>query len=110
MAIKYTSPGFRSVDAYSISAAAMIFAERVARKHYGKSGYCGTCMQVAYSTDGTFAEYRAFIGHALRDPRNQTVGHHQSFVVHAAQRKKAKPRPGSSATGSSLACGAAGNS
>jgi hypothetical protein len=105
-AIKYTSPGFRSVDACSISAAAVIFAERAARKHYGTSGYCRTCRQVACSTDGTFAEYSAFIGHAPRGPRNQTVGHNQSFVVHATWLTNQKQEPVlARPTVFSLACG-----
>jgi hypothetical protein len=82
--MKYTSPGFRSVGACSIRAAAVIFAERAARKHYGKSGYCRTCTQVAHSTDGRSAEYSAFISYTLRGQRNETVGHNQSFVVYAA--------------------------
>jgi hypothetical protein len=82
--MKYTSPGFRSVKACSISAAAVIFAERAARKQYGKSGYCRTCTQVAHSTDARSAEYSAFISYTLRGQRNETVGHNQSFVVYAA--------------------------
>jgi hypothetical protein len=81
-AMKYVSPGFRSVNACSIRAAAVIFAERAARKHYGKSGYCRTCTQVAHSTDGRSAEYSAFI--SLRGQSNEMVGHNQSFVVYAA--------------------------
>jgi hypothetical protein len=62
----------------------VIFAERAARRQYGKSGYCRTCTQVAYSPDGTFAEFSAFIGHTPRGQRNETAGHNQSFVVYAA--------------------------
>ena len=82
--MKYISQGFRCVEACSIRAAAVIFAERAARKHYGKSGYCRTCTQVAHSTDGRSAEYSAFISYTLRGQRNETVGHNQSFVVYAA--------------------------
>jgi hypothetical protein len=93
--MKYTSQGFRSVEACSISAAAVIFAERAARKQYGKSGYCRTCTQVACSRDGTFAEYTAVIEYIPRGQLNEKAGHNQSFVVHAASKriKKAiKPR------------------
>jgi hypothetical protein len=93
--MKYTSQGFRSVEACSISAAAVIFAERAARKQYGKSGYCRTCTQVACSRDGTFAEYTAVIEYMPRGQLNEKAGHNQSFVVHAASKriKKAiKPR------------------
>jgi hypothetical protein len=83
--MKYASPGFRSVEASSNRAAAAIFAERAARKRYGRSGYCRTCKQVAHSKDGTFAEYIAFIGRTLRGQRSETAGHNQSFVVYAAK-------------------------
>jgi hypothetical protein len=82
--MKYTSPGFRSVEACSIRAAAVIFAERAACKQYGKSGYCRRYTQVAYSTNGTFAEYSAFIGYTPRGQRNEAPGHNQTFVVYAA--------------------------
>jgi hypothetical protein len=83
-AMKYVSPGFRNVKACSIGAAAVIFAERAARKHYGKSGYCRTCTQVAHSPDGMSAEYSAFISYTPRGQRNETVGHSHPFVVYAA--------------------------
>ena len=82
--MKYTSPGFRNVEACSFLAAAVIFAERAARKYYGKSGYCRTCTQVAHSIDGRSAEYSAFVSYAPREQRNETVGHNQPFVVYAA--------------------------
>jgi hypothetical protein len=81
--MKYTSPGFRSVEASSMNAAAVIFAERAARKQYGKSGYCRTCTQVVHSTDGTFAEYSAFICYTARGQRSETVGHNEAFAIHA---------------------------
>ena len=62
----------------------MIFAERAARKQYGKSGYCRRYTQVAYSTDGTFAVYSVFISYTRRGQRNETAGHNQTFVVYAA--------------------------
>ena len=82
--MKYISPGFRSVKACSIGAAAVIFAERAARKHYGKSDYCRTCTQVAHSTDGRSAEYSAFISHTPRGQRKEANGHNHPFVVYAA--------------------------
>ena len=82
--MKYTSPGFRSVEACSVRAAAVIFAERAARKQYGKYGYFRTYTPVACSTVGTIAEYSAFIGYTPRGQLNETAGHNQSFVVYAA--------------------------
>jgi hypothetical protein len=90
--MKYTSPGFRSVEACSIRAAAVIFAERAARKLYGKSGCCRSYTEVACSTDGTIAEYSAFIGYTPRGQCNETAGHNQSFVVYAAQQSKTSVR------------------
>ncbi len=83
--MKYTSPGFRSVEACSIRAAAVIFAERAARKQYGKAGYCQTCTQRACSSDGTFAEYSAFIAYTPREQRSEAAGHNEFFAVYAAQ-------------------------
>jgi hypothetical protein len=71
--MKYISLGFKSVEACSNCAAAEIFAERAARKQYGRSGYCKTCKQVASSRDGTFAEYVALIGYTPRGPRNERI-------------------------------------
>ena len=82
--MKYISLGFRSAKACSIRAAAVIFAERAARKQYGKSGYCRTCTQVEHSTDGRSAEYSAFISYTLRGQRNETFGQNHPFVVYAA--------------------------
>ena len=81
--MKYISEGFRSVQACSITAAVVIFAERAARKQYGKSGYCAAFTQIACSADGRFAEYSVFIGYSPRGPRNK-VGHTQTFRVYAA--------------------------
>jgi hypothetical protein len=82
-AMRYTSPGFRSVEACSNRAAAVIFAERAARKHYGRSGYCRTCTQVARSEGGTFAEYSASIAYTLRGQSSGTAKLKKSFVVYA---------------------------
>ncbi|MFZ0712492.1 MAG: hypothetical protein WAM53_20805 [Terrimicrobiaceae bacterium] len=81
--MKYISQGFRSVQACSIRAAVVIFAERAARKRYGKSGYCQTFTQLTCSPDGTFAQYSVFIGYSPRGRRDK-VGHSQTFQVYAA--------------------------
>lgn len=46
--MKYTSPGFRSVEASSMNAAAVIFAERAARKQYGNVVFEFTAKGVDY--------------------------------------------------------------
>ena len=71
--MKYMSPGFKSVAACSNCAAAEIFAERAARKQYGRSGYCKTCKQVLASADGTVADYVALIGYTLRGSHNERI-------------------------------------
>ncbi len=84
-AMRYTSPGFRSVEACSNRAAAVIFAERAARKHYGRSGYCRTCTQVASSEDGTFAKYSASIAYTSRGHRSETAELKRTFAVYARE-------------------------
>jgi len=82
--MKYTSPGFRAVTAESISEAAGIFADRQARRDYGKSGYARTCNQQAYARDGSFAEYEAFIGYtpAGNHNRGSTTGKNFRFTIY----------------------------
>jgi type IV secretory pathway VirB2 component (pilin) len=81
--MKYISRGFKSVEACSIRAAVVIFAERAARKQFGKSGRCETFTQIQCSVDGRFAEYSVFIGCSARGRRHE-AGHNQFFLVYAA--------------------------
>jgi hypothetical protein len=58
----YKCDGFKSVQAEDMKQAARIFAERQARREYGKRGYCHHVNQDSYSQDGNSATYQAFIG------------------------------------------------
>lgn len=79
---KYTCTGFKSVLAESLTSAAWLFAYRAAKRRYGRSGYCRTCVQQAYAEDMRLAEYSAFIG--TTTDRNETTGHNIMFTVHAS--------------------------
>jgi len=79
---KYTCNGFQSVTAETMSEAANIFANRAARRKYGKSGYARTCNLGAYAQDGSLAEFSAFIGYTTG--RNETTGHNINFTVYRA--------------------------
>jgi hypothetical protein len=78
--MKFTCNGFQSVTAENMSEAANIFANRAARRKYGKSGYARTCVQGSYAQDGRLAEYSAFIGYTTG--RNETTGHNINFTVY----------------------------
>lgn len=77
----YTSNGFKSVKSESIKEAAGIFANRAARRKYGKRGYARTCTMGSYSQDGSLAEFSAFIGYT--SGQNETTGNNINFTVRA---------------------------
>jgi len=60
--------------------AAEMFANRAARRAYGRRGYARTCTEGAHSQDYTLAEYSAFIGYTTGP--NETTGHNVQFTVH----------------------------
>lgn len=62
--------------------AAEVFANRMARKKYGRSGYCRTCKMDSYSQDGTLAQFSAFIGYTTG--QNETTGNNVNFTVQTA--------------------------
>lgn len=77
---KFTCNGFKSVTGdISISEAAEIFANRAARRKYGKSGYARTCTMGSRSEDESTAEFSAFIGY--RTGQSETTGHNINFTV-----------------------------
>ena len=78
----YNTNGCRDVTAESMRDAAAIFANRLARKRYGRWAYARTCVQQAHSQDGTLGEYSAFVGTAGRE-RGTTVGSNINFTVRA---------------------------
>jgi len=75
----YTSSGFRNVQAESMKEAAEIFANRAARRKYGRSAYSRTCTQQSHSQDGSLAEYSAFIGY--KTGQHETSGSNIQFTV-----------------------------
>jgi hypothetical protein len=77
---RYATNGMRSVMAETMADAAEIFANRSARKQFGRRGYARTCTQNSYAQDGSLAEYNAFIG--LRSGPGQTSGHNIMFTVY----------------------------
>ena len=87
---KYTTAGCRAVTAENMSEAAGIFADRMARKKYGKTGYARTCNLESWSQDQTLGEYSAFIGHAPAGKHNRgtTVGGNIRFSVYAEEDAK----------------------
>jgi hypothetical protein len=80
--MKYRCNGFKSVEAESMSEAAKVFANRSARRKYGRRGYCRTCTQWSCAKDMRLAEYSAFIGYTTG--LNETSGHSINFTVYTA--------------------------
>lgn len=79
----YQCHGHRKVVAETIKEAAKIFAERQARRRYGRSAHCRTCTMGAYAQNGKFAEFSAFIGYiADRREPNTTTGTNFNFTVY----------------------------
>lgn len=80
--MKFTCDGFKSVNAESMGEAANIFANRAARREYGRSASCLECVEDERAQDGSCAEYEAFIG--ISTSRNKTTGRHAKVVVFRA--------------------------
>jgi hypothetical protein len=78
---KYTSPGFRTITAESIAAAAEKIAAVAARRKFGRSGCVGSLQVLSYAQDMSLVEYQAFIG--FSSGRNQTTGNNIHFTVYS---------------------------
>lgn len=78
---KYTTSGCKAVKAESMNEAAEIFAGRMARKAYGRGGYCRTCTKTSWAQDGSLGEFSAFIGY--NTSIRETTGHNINFTVYA---------------------------
>ena len=76
----FTCSGFQSVKAETVTAAAEIFANRAAKRKYGRSGYCRTCTMGSYAENGNLAEFSAFIGY--KTGPSETSGNNISFTVY----------------------------
>jgi len=79
---KYTCNGFKSVKVETMNEAAEIFANRAAKRKYGRSAYCRTCTMGSYAENGSLAEYSAFIGYTTG--QNETSGNNINFTVYRA--------------------------
>jgi hypothetical protein len=75
----YSSAHMRSVSADSMREAAEIFANRLARKAYGRRAYARTCNLNSWSQDNALGEYEAFVGY--RTGTHETTGHNERFTV-----------------------------
>ena len=77
--MKYPCLPHRPVDADSMSQAAEIFAARMARRKYGKSGRVAACRVDGYTPDGRTVDAEAFIGYRAGDG---TAGNNVRFTMH----------------------------
>ena len=81
---KYTTHGCRAVTAENMRDAAGEFANRIARKTFGKTAYARTCNRSSWNADNTLGEYDAFIGYTPAGKHNigTTVGSNIRFSVY----------------------------
>lgn len=82
MLFTYWCSGFRNVNAESMKAAAKVFADRQARRFYGRKGRARTCVMAAHSSD-KLAEFSAFIGYPTG--RDEVAGKNFNFTVYRMQ-------------------------
>lgn len=79
---QFTCTGFRAVEADSAGEAAGIFAERAARRAYGRQGYCRTLRLDSWTQDGSSHAYEVFIGRDVRGSQGTTSGRNEWLTVH----------------------------
>lgn len=79
----YICHGFKPVEADSAKEAAETFANRQARREYGKRGHVRTKRLDSWSEDGTHHTYEFFIGRPVPNDRNTTSGH--NVWIHVTQ-------------------------
>jgi len=75
----YYSPGFRNVEAESPAEAARIFANRQARRDFGRRGYCRTLRLDCWTENHRSHTFEAFIGYDV--DRNSCSGHNVWIYV-----------------------------
>jgi hypothetical protein len=76
----FTCTGFRNVSADSADEAAGIFAERLARRRFGKRGYCRTMRLDSWTENGHTHTFEVFIGYDV--DRNTCSGFNEWLHVH----------------------------
>ncbi len=78
---KFVCSGFRGLKAPSASYAAALFADRQARREYGRRGYCRAVRLDSWTENGKSHTFEAFIGRPV--PRdNATRGRNVWLTVH----------------------------
>ena len=71
--------GFRNVQADNAQEAAEVFANRLARKEFGKTGYARTLNLNSWTEDRKCFTYNSFIGYSTG--RNETTGRNEWLYV-----------------------------
>ena len=81
----YKTEGMRPIRAESAADAAKLFADRLARREYGKKGYGRPIRLDGHAADGSWSAYEAFIGYTPAGEHNSsaTVGRNVWFSVFA---------------------------
>lgn len=77
----FRADGFRDVQAESHREAARIFADRQARRDYGRNGFCRTLRADGRTFDGKMHTFEAFIGKPVPGERSATRGHNVWIYV-----------------------------
>lgn len=80
---KFTCDGFRPVTADDIQTAANTFADRLARRVYGRRGYARTLRLDSWTQSGSSARYETFIGYSTGP--GETSGRNEWLHVYLAQ-------------------------
>ena len=79
MSHKYACDDFRPVMADSPAGAAQAFAERLARRTYGRKGYCRNVRLDCWTESGTSHTFEVFIGYSVG--QGTTSGHNEWLHV-----------------------------
>ena len=75
----YRSTGMQAVTENSFRDAAEVFANRIARKLYGRKAYARTCRIEGWARDGSRVEVDAFVG--VSDGHGGTLGRNVRFGI-----------------------------
>lgn len=71
---------YRTVD--DSKAAAWMFAARMARREFGKRGYCRTLRLDSRAMDGSYVNYEVFIGVRCSHDLTTTAGHNVWLTIY----------------------------
>ena len=82
MTATFRADGFRDVQADNARAAAEIFADRLARRAYGRNGFCRTIRLDSWTENRKSHTFEVFIGKPVRGERGTTAGHNEWLFVH----------------------------